>query len=448
MVKKIKKLREAEEAAKENENNLVSENDDEMDAVREACKRIHEEADEIKEDDELNGVFGEIKESLDDIQESLDKLVNEDEDENLEEDEDEEKTLEEEVEEIKESLDKLVDFGKSVNEEDGDESTKLDEEEVEEIKESLDKLVDENVELELEDAKEIQKQLNSLAEDLEKIVDEEDEKKDSLEEDEDEEKLDESEEDSDKLEEDEEKETIEESVKRIFRKMKLSESTKKAVATLIEAKVKEEVEDQTKELEQKAEEYQDMLKKESDEELQQKLEELEDKADAYLSEVADEWVNENELAVEQGIKSEIAESIMTGIKKVLKENNINIPENKSNLLDETLDVNKRLQTKINEKLAVIAKLKEENASLLKYKLIEENSKDLSLAQKAKLTGLLENVNYKNENELVRKIRVLKENYISNAKSSINTNSVSRKLNSRSNDGIYDSYAKFIENSNK
>ena len=99
-------------------------------------------------------------------------------------------------------------------------------------------------------------------------------------------------------------------------------------------------------------------------------------------------------------------------------------------------------------MAVIAKLKEENASLLKYKLIEENSKELSLAQKAKLTGLLENVNYKNENELVRKIKVLKENYISNAKSSSNTNEISRKVNSRSNDGIYDSYAKFIENSNK
>ena len=79
MVRKIKKLRENEEDIKmienEEEKVVIEENDDEMEAVREACARIHEQAKEIKEDEELDVVFGNIKESLDNIVESLDKLV-------------------------------------------------------------------------------------------------------------------------------------------------------------------------------------------------------------------------------------------------------------------------------------------------------------------------------------------------------------------------------------
>ena len=419
MVKKIRKLRESEEEIEMKESEEVKDvemnEEDEMSAVREACAKIHEKANKIKEEDEnkeLDVVFGDIKESLDDIKESLDKLVAE-EDEIKESEE--EMSLEEEIEEIKESLDKLV------AEEDEKLMEEVSDDKVEEIKESLDKLVAEE-EMSLEEAEEIRDELKDLAESLDKLVAEE-------------EMIEESEEE---MVEEDEKETIEESVNRIFKKSRLSESTKQAIVTLIEAKVKEETEEKIKEIEEKAEEYGEYVKSE-----------IEEKADAYLTDVAEEWVEENKLAVEEGVKSEIAESIMTGFKKVLAENNIFIPENKRDLLEETLSVNKRLQNKLGEKLATIAKLQEEKKSLLKYKLIEENSKELSLAQKSKLTNLLENVNYRNEDELVRKINVLKENYLSTARPSVNE-STSRKVATRStqNDSIYESYANFIEKSAK
>ena len=427
MVKKIRKLRESEEEIEMKESEEVKDvemnEEDEMSAVREACAKIHEKANKIKEEDEnkeLDVVFGDIKESLDDIRESLDKLVAE-EDEIKESEE--EMSLEEEIEEIKESLDKLV------AEEDEKLMEEVSDDKVEEIKESLDKLVAEE-EMSLEEAEEIRDELKGLAESLDKLVAEEDEIEES-----EEEEVKESEEE---MVEEDEKETIEESVNRIFKKSRLSESTKQAIVTLIEAKVKEETEEKIKEIEEKAEEYGEYVKSE-----------LEEKADAYLTDVAEEWVEENKLAVEEGIRSEIAESIMTGFKKVLAENNIFIPENKRDLLEETLSVNKRLQNKLGEKLATIAKLQEEKKSLLKYKLIEENSKELSLAQKSKLTNLLENVNYRNEDELVRKINVLKENYLSTARPSVNE-STSRKVATRStqNDSIYESYANFIEKSAK
>ena len=449
MVKKIRKLRESEEEIEMKESEEVKDvemnEEDEMSAVREACAKIHEKANKIKEEDEnkeLDVVFGDIKESLDDIKESLDKLVAE-EDEIKESEE--EMSLEEEIEEIKESLDKLV------AEEDEKLMEEVSDDKVEEIKESLDKLVAEE-EMSLEEAEEIRDELKDLAESLDKLVAEEEMIEES-----EEEEVKESEEE---MVEEDEKETIEESVNRIFKKSRLSESTKQAIVTLIEAKVKEETEEKIKEIEEKAEEYGEYLKNEAEEkikEIEEKAEEygeyvkseLEEKADAYLTDVAEEWVEENKLAVEEGVKSEIAESIMTGFKKVLAENNIFIPENKRDLLEETLSVNKRLQNKLGEKLATIAKLQEEKKSLLKYKLIEENSKELSLAQKSKLTNLLENVNYRNEDELVRKINVLKENYLSTARPSVNE-STSRKVATRStqNDSIYESYANFIEKSAK
>ena len=441
MVKKIKKLRESEEdiemkeSEEEVKNSVEEENDDEMEAIREACKRIHEQAEEIKEEEdseEMKGVFAEIKEELEDIKESLD-IIN---DKKLDEEEDEEFVVDDVVDYIKESLDKFVDDNKELSEED-DCEVKLSEEDCESIKESLDKLVNKEDELELKEAEEIRDELKDLCEELEVAA------KEHLNEGNCNLKEKDCEEGNCNLKE---KESLEESVDRIFVKANLTEEAKKSIVTLIEAKIKESEEEKIKEIEQKAEEYGDYLKQEAEAEVEKIKEELENKADAYLNDVVSEWTEENKLAIENGIRSEIAESVLTGIKKVLKENNINIPEGKSNLLEQTLDINKRLQTKLGEKLAVIAKLQEEKKALVKYKMIEENSQDLSFAQKSKLTKLLENVNYKNENELVRKINVLKENYLSTARPA--TESVSKKIDRRPTNDIYESYASFIEKSVK
>ena len=255
-----------------------------------------------------------------------------------------------------------------------------------------------------------------------------------------EEELKESEEE--KIEEDEEKETLEESVNRIFGKLELNENTKFAIRTLIEAKIKEEEEKVIEELEAKCEEYAEELQKEKEQELAEEIEELNQKADSYLSHVAEEWAEENKLAIKEGLRVQIAENFMAGLRKLLEENDVKFDEEKEDLVQETVEKCEKLQDKLDEVLADKAELQEQVKNLTKYKVINENTRELTLVQKDRLVKLLEGFTYSNEKELTQRINVLKENYIAPAKAEVLNEQIAKKPVSNSMNEI-DAYVNFI-----
>ena len=379
----------------------------------------------------------EVTNALDDLKEALinaDKL-------NIEEDE--EMTFQEAIEDIKEAIEGLdVDNKEAVVEaleKMEEDECKMTEEEIKDFAENCDKLQEEIENLEEED--EEKSEVNESDEDE---VNEEDEKE--LNEDE-EEKSEVNESDEDEVNEEDEKETLDESVNRIFKKMKLNESTKFAIKTLIESKIKEEEEEMVEELNAKCEEYAEELRKEAEEKLAEEIEDLNKKADSYLSHVAEEWAEDNKLAIKEGIKTQIAENIMKGLRKLLEENNIDIKEEDEDMVEQAVEKCEQLQDKLDEVLADKLELQEQVKQLTKYKLVQENTRDLTQVQRDRLSKLLENANYSSKDELLNKIKVLKENYILQSKAEVVSEQVNKK-SAKSNLNEIDAYASFIQRSGK
>ena len=384
----------------------------------------------------------EVTNALDDLKEALinaDKL-------NIEEDE--EMTFQEAIEDIKEAIEGLdVDNKEAVVEaleKMEEDECKMTEEEIKDFAENCDKLQEEIENLEEEDDE--KSEVNESDEDE---VNEEDEKELNEDEEEvneeDEEKSEVNESDEDEVNEEDEKETLDESVNRIFKKMKLNESTKFAIKTLIESKIKEEEEEMVEELNAKCEEYAEELRKEAEEKLAEEIEDLNKKADSYLSHVAEEWAEDNKLAIKEGIKTQIAENIMKGLRKLLEENNIDIKEEDEDMVEQAVEKCEQLQDKLDEVLADKLELQEQVKQLTKYKLVQENTRDLTQVQRDRLSKLLENANYSSKDELLNKIKVLKENYILQSKAEVVSEQVNKKA-AKSNLNEIDAYASFIQRS--
>ena len=92
-----------------------------------------------------------------------------------------------------------------------------------------------------------------------------------------------------------------------------------------------------------------------------------EKVDSYLNYVVEEWMKENELAVERGIRTEIAEDFITGLKDLFKEHYIDVPEEKYNVLDDLTTQNKKLEEKLNEQIAKNVDLTKEVSESAKVK---------------------------------------------------------------------------------
>ena len=394
--------------------------------VKRKLREAEEEKVKVTESEEIASALDDLKESLI----NADKLTVTEEDEEL--------TFSGSVEKIKEALEDLdiEDKEKVVEalEDMAKEDCVMTEEEVKDFVEEVEDLKEEIESLDKDENKEV----NESEEDKEPVSESEEENKDELNEEEDKEKVEES---------DEDKESLEESVNRIFGSLSLNEETKLAVKTLIEAKIKEEEEELVKDMEAKCEEFKDELKKESEEKLAEEIEELNDKADSYLNHVAEEWAEENKLAIKEGLKVQIAENFMNGLRKLLKENDIEFDDEKEDMVKETIEKCEKLQDKLDEVLADKLELQEQVKTLTKYKLVQENTRELTQVQRDRLSGLLEGVSYSSEAELLSKIKVLKENYIASAKSEPLNEEVDKKKTTTSFNDI-DAYASFIARINK
>ena len=188
----------------------------------------------------------------------------------------------------------------------------------------------------------------------------------------------------------------------------LSEEFKDKAAMIFETAVKTRIQEQTKILEAR---YEDKLSVETE----TVKEAMVEKVDSYLNYVVEEWMKENELAVERGIRTEIAEDFITGLKDLFKEHYIDVPEEKYNVLDDLTTQNKKLEDKLNEQISKNVDLTKSVSESAKSKSIGEVSEDLADTEKEKFEKMAENVEYDSADKFREKLETIKESYFPKSK---------------------------------
>ena len=183
----------------------------------------------------------------------------------------------------------------------------------------------------------------------------------------------------------------------------LSEEFKDKAATIFETAVRTRIKEQTKILEAK---YEEKLSSERE----TIKEAMTEKVDSYLNYVVEEWMKENELAVERGIRTEIAEDFITGLKDLFKEHYIDVPEEKYNVLDDLTNQNKKLEAKLNEQIEKNVDLTKKVSNADRSSIVAEISDDLAETEKEKFTSMAENVEYDSADKFREKLETIKESY--------------------------------------
>lgn len=201
-------------------------------------------------------------------------------------------------------------------------------------------------------------------------------------------------------------EDFSEDISAIFEDGTISEDFKTKAATIFEARLFEKVTALEEEMESK---YAGMLE-EAVNDIQVKLSE---KVEEYLSYVVEQWINENKIAIESGIKTEITEDFITGLKGLFAEHYIDIPDDKVNVVDELTEKVISLEDRLNEEIDKNVQIKKDLAESKKLEIIHIVSEGLTDTQEAKLKTLAESVEFTTEAEYKQKLEIIKENYFTN-----------------------------------
>ena len=135
-----------------------------------------------------------------------------------------------------------------------------------------------------------------------------------------------------------------------------------------------------------------------------------EKTDGYLSYVVEEWMKENELAVERGVRSELVEDFMSGLKNLFTEHYIDIPEEKVDLVDDLFEKVEELEQKLDESINSNVETKQELSKYKKDEALRTVSEDLADTEKEKLEKLSDGVDFEDEEQYKEKLGVIKENY--------------------------------------
>ena len=146
------------------------------------------------------------------------------------------------------------------------------------------------------------------------------------------------------------------------------------------------------------------------EEILEVAEVLEQRIDAYLEYVAEEWISENELAIEQGLRSQMTESFLVNLKNLFEDHYVTIPEERYNVLEDMVGKLDDMETKLNEQIKTNVALNKRLAESVTNVILGEISEGLALSQKDKLASLAENVEFDGEAEYREKLVALKESY--------------------------------------
>ncbi len=187
----------------------------------------------------------------------------------------------------------------------------------------------------------------------------------------------------------------------------LSPEFKSKASTIFEAAVQAKVNQVVLTKEQELEES---MQGRLQEELQSYQEEIVEKVDNYLNYVSEEWVKDNKLAIEKGIRSELTEGFLVGLKDLFTEHYITIPEEKVDVVDDLFGKVEDLEKELNEQVSKNVEVQSELTKIKKEKVLSSLTKDLTETQKEKVAELAENVVAEDAEDYETKVEVLKENY--------------------------------------
>ena len=137
---------------------------------------------------------------------------------------------------------------------------------------------------------------------------------------------------------------------------------------------------------------------------------LVEKVDSYLNYVVENWMTENKLVIEQGLRTEIAEQFMSSLQTVFKEHYIEVPEGKADLVDDLADQVAELEEQLNKTTEDNIRLFEGNNNLVKAKVISEQSSGLAATEAEKLSSLVEDIDFDNADTFEMKVKTIKESY--------------------------------------
>jgi len=183
----------------------------------------------------------------------------------------------------------------------------------------------------------------------------------------------------------------------------LSDEFKAKTAILFETAVKSKLSEEVDRLEKQ-------YKEELDEEVSSTKAELVEKVDSYLNYVVETWMEENQVAIQNGLRTEIAETFMDKMKDLFVESYIDVPESKVDLVDELAESVEELESKLNETTQKVLDTTEELEVYKRETIIREASGDLAETQVEKLKSLVEDIDFESEEQFTEKVKTVKESY--------------------------------------
>src|SRR5210317_168287 len=283
--------------------------------------------------------------------------------------------------------------------------------------------------------------------DMKEAEDKEDKKKDEKEMSEAEDKEDKKEKEvseSEDKEKEMKKETAKDKVKDMYMKEyvnaltdgeDLSEEFKAKAATIFESAVKAKLVEEIEKLES---EYETKV----DEKVSEVKEEIVDKVDAYLNYVVEEWMKENELAIEKGLRNEITEDFIGGLKSLFESHYINVPQEKYDVIENQAAEIEKLKEEVNQTIEKNVELNQQIGQFAREDIINDVSSDLAITESEKLKGLAESIEYKDAASFRTSVETLKNSYFPKTKASDNESNEVAENNAGSDMNLSESMAAY------
>ena len=200
---------------------------------------------------------------------------------------------------------------------------------------------------------------------------------------------------------------VSEDVTALVQGEELSEEFKEKASTIFEAAVKSKLRSEVLRIEE-------AKTQEIAEEVESVRSELTEKVDAYMNYVVEEWMKENEIAIERGLKGEIAEDFISGLKSLFEEHYIDVPDEKYDILGQQSAQIDALEEKLNEQITTLASLKSEKDVLVRESVFAQVASDLADTEIEKFKSLAEDVEFTTEESFSEKLETLKESYFPKA----------------------------------
>ena len=196
---------------------------------------------------------------------------------------------------------------------------------------------------------------------------------------------------------------VKEDVDALVEGEELSEEFKEKAATIFEAAVKSKIRGEV-------ERIVDETNTQKDTDMETFKEDMTEKVDTYLNYVVEEWTKENELAIERGLKGEIAEDFISGLKQLFEDHYIDVPDEKYDVLEAQSEKIAELEDRLNEEIQKNVEAKEVKDILVREQVISEVSEDLADTEIEKFTSLVKDVEFSDEESFAEKLNTLKESY--------------------------------------